>query len=97
LTRNLGQVAIATFSNDQGLIAQGNNDYAPGPNSGTPVISTPGSGKAGTIVAGALELSNVDLSSQFVDLISASTGFSSASKVITTSDQMLQSLLQAVQ
>jgi flagellar hook protein FlgE len=45
--------------------------------------------------AGALELSNVDLSAQFVQLISASTGFSASSRIITTSNQMLQELLQA--
>ena len=95
LTRTLGQVALATFRNNQGLVDEGNNLFQEGPNSGTAVITAPGALSAGTIASGALELSNVDLSSEFVKLISASTGFSASSRVITTSDQLLQELLSA--
>jgi flagellar hook protein FlgE len=93
--RDLAQVVLATFRNNQGLVNQGNNSYTPGPNSGLPAISAPGSSSAGTLIAGALELSNVDLSTEFVNLISASTGFSASSRIITTSNQLLQDLLQS--
>jgi flagellar hook protein FlgE len=95
LKRTLGQVALATFKNNQGLVDKGSNLFEEGPNSGTAVISAPGDFTAGRIVSGALELSNVDLSSEFVQLISASTGFSASSRVITTSNQLLQELLNA--
>ncbi len=95
LKRTLGQVALATFKNNQGLVDKGSNLFQEGANSGNAVISAPGDFTAGKIVAGALELSNVDLSSEFVQLISASTGFSASSRVITTSNQMLQELLSA--
>ena len=95
LTRTLGQVAVATFRNNQGLVDRGNNSFSAGPNSGTAVISAPQQFSAGRIVSGALELSNVDLSAEFVNLISASTGFSAASRVISTSNQLLQELLNS--
>jgi flagellar hook protein FlgE len=95
LSRPLGQVALATFRNNQGLIDQGGNTFVEGPNSGNAVITTPKHGSAGSLTSGALELSNVDLSAQFVQLISASTGFSASSRIITTSNQMLQELLSA--
>jgi flagellar hook protein FlgE len=97
LSRTVGQVALATFQNDEGLVNDGSNTYSTGPNSGTAVITTPGELSAGTIVDNSLEGSNVDLSGEFVKLISASTAFSASSKVITTSEQLLQSLLQAAQ
>jgi flagellar hook protein FlgE len=95
LHRTLGQVALATFQNNQGLVDAGNNTFVPGANSGLPAISAPGQFSTGTIVAGTLELSNVDLSQEFVNLISASTGFSASSRIITTSNQLLQELLQS--
>ena len=95
LSQVLGQIAVATFRNNQGLIDKGGNQFEEGPNSGTAIISAPGQFSAGTIVSGALEQSNVDLSAQFVQLISASTGFSASSRVITTSNQLLQDLLSA--
>jgi flagellar hook protein FlgE len=93
LTRTLGQVAIATFNNPQGLDDQGSNLYASTANSGAPIISTPMNLGAGSIQSGSLELSNVDLSTEFTNLIIASTGFSASSKVITTSDQLITDLL----
>jgi flagellar hook protein FlgE len=95
LTRTLGQIALATFRNNEGLVDKGNNTFGEGPNSGTAVVTTPGSSSVARIIGGALELSNVDLSEQFVQLISASTGFSSASRIISTSNQLLQELLNA--
>jgi flagellar hook protein FlgE len=93
VTRTLGQVALATFDNPRGLVDMGGNMFREGPNSGTAVVGIPGQFGSGDIVAGALELSNVDLSEEFINLIIASTGFSAASRVISTSDQMLTELL----
>ena len=93
LTSVLGQVATATFDNPQGLSDHGSNLYAVGSNSGEPRIGGPLEGQAGGVRSGALELSNVDLSNEFINLIIASTGFSAASRVITTSDQLMQELL----
>jgi flagellar hook protein FlgE len=96
LSRTLGQIALATFRNNQGLIDRGSNTFIEGPNSGNAIITAPQQLSAGRVVSGSLELSNVDLSSEFVQLIAASTAFSASSRVITTSNQLLQDLLSAV-
>lgn len=93
VTRTLGQLAIATFTNPQGLLDIGGNMYLAGANSGDAIISTPGTMGVGNLVSGSLELSNVDLSKEFVSMIIASTGYSASSRVISTSDQMVQELL----
>lgn len=93
LTRPLGQVVLATFSNNNGLVEVGSNLFTTGPNSGTAQQKVPTSLGAGRIVGGALELSNVDLSQEFINLILASTGYSASSRVITTTDQLMQQLL----
>jgi flagellar hook protein FlgE len=93
LTQTIGQVALATFANPAGLIARSNNVFFVGPNSGEARVTPPLTLGAGKISAGALELSNVDLSREFINLITSSTAFSAASRVITTSDQLLQELL----
>lgn len=95
VSRPLGQLVMANFSNVQGLIDRGGNMYVPGANSGDPVIGTPGSFGIGKIVGGALELSNVDISEEFINMIVASTGFSAASRVISTSNQLLTDLLNS--
>lgn len=91
--RTLGQVAIATFANQEGLSEVGSNLYTVASNSGVPIISQPLELGAGKIVGGSLELSNTELSQEFINLILASTGFSAASRVITTTDQLMQQLL----
>lgn len=93
LNQVLGQLALATFANPSGLLARSNNIYFVGPNSGEARISAPQSLGAGSITAGALELSNVDLSREFINLITSTTAFSAAGRVISTSDQLLQELL----
>lgn len=93
LTRNLGQIAIATFNNNAGLVDTGANMFKTGSNSGVPIVGAPLQLGAGAIRAGSLEQSNVDLSNEFINLIIASTGFSAASRVITTSDQLITELL----
>jgi flagellar hook protein FlgE len=94
-TRALGQVAVATFTNPLGLSDGGGNMYTTGVNSGEAVIAAPLTLGAGSIRAGALEQSNVDLSAEFINLITASTGFSAASRVISTSDQLITELLNS--
>jgi flagellar hook protein FlgE len=93
LQKTLGQVVMAKFNNPDGLTEEGDNMYKAGANSGLPVIATPGSQGMGTIQGQSLELSNVDLSTEFVNLIVASTGFTAASRVITTSNQLITELL----
>ena len=93
LTRSIGQVALAKFSNPEGLVDAGNNLFTTGPNSGTPLVANPLDFGTGRVVGGALELSNVDLSQEFISMIMASTGYSAASRVITTTDELINQLL----
>jgi flagellar hook protein FlgE len=96
LVANLAQIALATFSNNQGLYAIGDNQFSPGPNAGTPQIGAPGSLGSGNLVSGALEQSNVDLANEFVNLIVTQTGYTANSRVISTSNSMLTELLNTV-
>jgi flagellar hook protein FlgE len=93
----LGQVALATFANPSGLTAMGNGLYQQSNNSGTPDITPAGTGNAGTIAPGALEMSNVDLSQQFTQMMIAERAFQANAQVITTDDTVLQSLVQMTQ
>jgi flagellar hook protein FlgE len=93
LTRTLGQVALATFVNPQGLRLEVSNNYAATDASGAVTMKVPNDAGAGRIQSGSLELSNVELAREFIGLINASTGFSASSRVITTADQLLQELL----
>ena len=89
----IGQVALAVFTNPQGLTATGENLFEVSNNSGAPNEGAANTGGRGKIVAGTLEMSNVDLSDQFTDMIVTQRGFQANSRSITTSDQMLQELL----
>ncbi|MFO0858798.1 MAG: flagellar hook-basal body complex protein [Phycisphaerales bacterium] len=93
VTRTMGQIALATFTNDEGLVEVGNNLYTVGANSGAPVVSSPGTFGAGQLVQGSLELSNVDIGDEFIKLILTSTGYSANARVIRTTDELMQSLL----
>ncbi len=93
LVRPLGQVVLATFSSQEGLIDSGGGLYTPGSNSGAAVVSEPLALSAGSIVGGALELSNVDMSQEFIGLIQAQTGYSASSRIITTTNELFQQLL----
>ena len=93
LTRALGQVVLATFANQEGLIDVGSNNFRVGANSGPAILATPMQFGTGPIVGGALELSNVDLGQEFINMIQSSTGFSASSRVIRTVDELLQQLL----
>ncbi len=86
----LGQVAVASFANVQGLNRLGNNSYEESLSSGAAVIGTAGSGGRGTIAGGALELSNVDVATEFSKMIIAQRGYQANAKVITTFDEVAQ-------
>lgn len=91
--RTMGQVVLAKFSNPAGLIDQGGNLFATGPNSGPAAVAGPGQLGLGGVVSGALEGSNVDLGMEFTQMILTSTGYSASSRVIRTADELLQQLL----
>lgn len=93
LTRTVGQVALAKFTNPEGLVDQGNSLFSVGPNSGTALVTDPLQFGTGRVVGGALEESNVDLSGEFTDLILTQTGYTAATRVIDTTNQLLQQLL----
>ena len=97
LREPIGKLALASFSNPSGLAKAGNSSFTVGDNSGQPVIGDPGTGGRGTLTAGALEMSNVDLAEEFTNLIVAQRGFQANSRVITTSDQVLQELVNLKQ
>ncbi|MCM8749712.1 flagellar hook protein FlgE [Thermomicrobiaceae bacterium CFH 74404] len=92
-TKVIGQVALALFTNPGGLMKVGNNSYQPTVNSGEPIVGTPGSGGRGVVASGYLEMSNVDLAQEFTSMIMAQRGFQANSRVITTSDEILQELV----
>ncbi|MGH8890554.1 MAG: flagellar hook protein FlgE [Acidothermaceae bacterium] len=89
----LGQIALATFNNPGGLNKVGNSEYSESVNSGQAQVGAAGTGSRGQLAAGELEGSNVDLSQEFSNLIIAERGFEANSKVITTSDEVLQDLV----
>jgi flagellar hook protein FlgE len=88
----IGQLALAKFSNASGLSKTGGNLFQETVNSGTPDIKAAGDGR-GTIQSGSLEMSNVDLSEEFTEMIIAQRGFQANTKIITTSDDILQELV----
>ncbi len=90
--RKLMQMALAKFTNPNALDKIGNNMYSQSTSSGVPVVGTVGSG-VGDIFTNALELSNVDLASEFVKMITTQRGFSANSKTITTTDEMLAEVI----
>ena len=86
-------MVVANFTNPGGLIDSGGNLFESGPNAGPAVIANPGTLGSGLIVAGALEMSNVDLGEEFTQMILTSTGYSASSRVIRTADELIQQLL----
>jgi flagellar hook protein FlgE len=93
ITRDIGQVVLARFANPAGLEQRGENMYTAGINSGQAVQGDPGELGIGTLIAGAVELSNADIGSNLIDLILASTMYRGNARVITTAQQMLDELL----
>lgn len=89
-TQALGELALANFANVNGLQLNGNTDYTPTLASGPAVVGVPGAGGLGTISGGSLELSNVDIATEFANLIVAQRGFEADAKAVTTFDQITQ-------
>ena len=91
--RTIGQIAMASFTNQQGLEKAGDNTYVESNNSGMARIGESGVAGKGTLMAGALEMSNVDLSEQITDMIVTQRGFQSNAKTIQTADTLLETVL----
>jgi flagellar hook protein FlgE len=89
-TQSLGQLALANFANPDGLQLDGSTDYSPTLASGAAVDGVPGTGSLGTISGGALEESNVDIATEFSNLIVAQRGYEADAKAVTTFDQIMQ-------
>ena len=89
----LGVIALATFANENGLEKEGSNTYRNTVNSGSAVYYQPGAHGAGSLNPGTLEMSNVDLANEFSDMIVTQRGFQANSRIITTTDQMLEELV----
>jgi len=93
MAERLAQIALAGFTNPAGLSKLGSGLYAPSPNSGEPIVKPPNVGSNGTLAAGFLEMSNVDLAQEFANLIVTQRAFQANSRVVTTADEMLQDVL----
>ncbi|MEZ5316920.1 MAG: flagellar hook protein FlgE [Vicinamibacterales bacterium] len=88
-TVTIAQLAMATFNNPQGLVKLGNNLYSQSEASGTPSVGTAGTGGRGDVVGGALEQSNVDIATEFTQMILAQRGYQANSRSITVADELL--------
>jgi len=92
-TRNIGQVALARFIAPTQLTKLGRNLYGESFGSGQPIVGMANTSGLGKVLSNSLELSNVDLASEFVNMISAQRGFEANSKIITTTDELMQVLV----
>ena len=89
----IARLALANFNNQNALSKMGNNLYDVSQNSGMPIIGAPGSVGVAGINPSSLEMSNVDLAKEFTDMITTQRGFQANSRIITTSDQLLEELV----
>jgi flagellar hook protein FlgE len=92
-----GYVSLATFTNEDGLERLGGSLWAQTANSGTPIVGTPDTAGFGSTIGGELEMSNVDLASEMTNMITAERGFQANSRVISTANEMLGTLVTMVQ
>ncbi|MGA7510122.1 MAG: flagellar hook protein FlgE [Erwinia billingiae] len=92
-TQTLGQIALANFANPEGLKSEGNNVWSATNSSGQALVGLAGTGNLGTLTAGALESSNVDLSKELVNMIVAQRNYQSNAQTIKTQDQILNTLV----
>ncbi|MBI4620053.1 MAG: flagellar hook protein FlgE [Desulfobacterales bacterium] len=92
-TREIGQIALARFVAPASLTKLGRNLYAESFDSGIPIVDIAGTSGLGRVLSNTLELSNVDLAEEFVKMISAQRGFQANSRVITTTDELMQELV----
>jgi flagellar hook protein FlgE len=88
-TITIGQIALVTFNNPEGLIKIGSNRFGEGPEAGVRNVGEPGTGGRGTLIGAALEQSNVDMAQEFTQMILAQRGYQANGKMITVSDQLL--------
>lgn len=93
INRPLAQLAIANFTNPEGLEKSGGSMFSATINSGDPQLAAAGNGGRGLIASGTLEMSNVDLAQEFVTLITAQRGFQANSRVVTSSDEVLSDIV----
>jgi flagellar hook protein FlgE len=95
-TVNAGYISLATFPNQAGLTRLAGSNWAPSANSGAASFGTPNTGafSGSQTISGLLEQSNVDMATEFTNMIAAERGYQANSRVITTADQMLQTLVQ---
>jgi flagellar hook protein FlgE len=93
MAEQVGQVALARFTNPSGLIKGEDTSFLAGLNSGDPQIGAASTGGRGAISSSYLEASNVDMAQEFTNMILAQRGFQASSRVITTSDEILQELV----
>ncbi len=92
-TRAQGQIVLSSFANPQGLVPLGDNQWAESSISGQPVVGAPQGGNLGNLQSGALEESNIDLTRELVDMITAQRIYQANAQTIKTQDQMLQTLV----
>jgi len=92
-SQNLGQIVLASFANPNGLKPLGQNQWADSPDSGLPVIGTPGSGSLGVVQSSAVEDSNVDLTAELVSMITAQRVYQANAQSIKTQDEVMQTLV----
>ncbi|MCA3181929.1 MAG: flagellar hook protein FlgE [Burkholderiales bacterium] len=92
-TRPQGQIVLANFVNPQGLVPLGNNAWVEGAGAGQPTLGAPGSGILGSLEAGAVENSNVDLTAELVNMITAQRVYQANAQTIKTHDQLLQTIV----
>ncbi len=95
-TAELARLALATFNNPGGLLKTGQNKFAASVSSGEPSIGAPGEGGRGTTAGGALELSNVDIANEFINMLIAQRGYQANSRIISTTDSVLQEAINLV-
>lgn len=96
-TRTLGQVALATFANQQGLVENGNGTFTDGVSAGPANVTAPNSGGAGALQSGAVETSNTDIGTSLVNLITVSTNYQGDARVISVVDELINDLLTLAQ
>jgi flagellar hook protein FlgE len=89
----MGQVLLADFISPWGLTKMGRCLYAESADSGQPTIGTPGTGGRGRVTSNALEMSNVEMASEFVRMITTQRAYQANARVITTSDELLSELM----
>ncbi len=92
-TKVAGQVELATFRNVQGLQALGGNVWSQSPTSGSPIVNTPGQGNLGALQSGALEESNVELTAELVNMMTAQRAYQANAQTIKTQDQVMSTLV----